>query len=318
MPISHALSAQTLARVLDQSVDCVKLLDLEGAITWVNSNGLCVMEIDDPSIVYGQGWSTLWPAEAQQTIADALPAAALGDVVRFNAYCPTAKGNPRWWSVTVSPVSDVSGDHTGYLAISRDVTEAETARQASEIATAELRHRLKNTYAMIGSLIQGFARGDAEREAFAGELQARLIALSTAQALFVTNDVPCNVQQLVTALVEPFATPACAIAIEDFGALTLDQGEADALALAIGELAVNSSKHGALCHGGSIRLSPQQDAGHLAIVWTERSDVAPSAQERSGGQGLRLIDRIMRTRHGAVTITWTGNGLDVTLLFARL
>jgi hypothetical protein len=48
-----AISADALAAVLDQSVDCVKLIGLDGGLRWINSNGLCAMEIDDFAQVDG-------------------------------------------------------------------------------------------------------------------------------------------------------------------------------------------------------------------------------------------------------------------------
>lgn len=311
-----ALSAEALAAVLDQSVDCVKLIGRDGSVRWMNSNGLCAMEVDDFDLVRGQLWQSFWPESARALVIDALPAAASGEIVRFDAFCPTAKGTPRWWNVTVSRVTGVAGQDEGFLAISRDVTEAEMGRQAMLIAAAELRHRLKNTYAMIGSLIRGFARGNAEHEAFAQEMQSRLVSLSAAQALFSTQDVPCDIAVLVPALIEPFATPTCAVTMADFCDLSLRQGQADAIALALGELAVNSAKHGALAGCGTIHLTTRVEAGELELVWNERADAPVEARDRSGGQGLVLIERIVKARQGSIAIDWRSHGPVVTLRFA--
>jgi hypothetical protein len=62
------LSSVALASVLDQSVDCVKLINLDGNIQYMNGNGLCAMEIDDFCAVEGQPWADLWPDEARQAI----------------------------------------------------------------------------------------------------------------------------------------------------------------------------------------------------------------------------------------------------------
>lgn len=310
-----ALSAEGLAAILGQSVDCVKLIGLDGSILWMNSNGLCAMEIDDFEQTRGQQWSALWPQDARQTILDALPAAAAGNVVRFDAYCPTAKGAPRWWNVTVSKVKGVEDDDAGYLAISRDISEAEMARQATNIAAAELRHRLKNTYAIIGSLLQGFAKGNPELEQFAREMQARLVSLSTAQALFSTDDVPCELAVLIPALIAPCATPACVVTFGQFCDASLQQGQADAIALVVGELAVNSAKHGAIAAGGAIYVTATSAGDLLDIIWKERSNSRVTAHDRTGGQGLRLIERIVQARHGSLTIAWHNDGLTVTLQF---
>nr|WP_246351915.1 PAS domain-containing protein [Sphingobium subterraneum] len=310
-----ALSAETLAAVFDQSVDCVKLLGLDGSVQWMNGNGLCAMEIDNFDHLRGRPWASFWPQESQQTILAAMPDALSGRTVRFEAFCPTAKGNPRWWHVTVSRVTDTRGQDTGFLAVSRDVTETELARQALVVSAAELRHRLKNTYTMIASLLFGFARGNPEHEKFADDMQSRLVSLSAAQALFSTQDVPCDLATLIPALISPFQSPHCAIAIAPLPAALIEQGQADAIALVLGELAVNSAKHGALAHGGTIDVTAHAEPAALSLIWTEQSTKAVEAQDRAGGQGLKLIDRIVRARKGELTIDWQASGLTVTLRF---
>jgi len=313
---SAALTAETLAGVFEQSVDCVKLVGLDGAIQWMNGNGLCAMEIDDFGAIHGRQWADLWPEDSRAIVAASIPAARAGETVRFNAFCPTAKGSARWWNVTVSKVSTAAGE-VGFLAVSRDITEAEVGRQALVIAAAELRHRLKNTYAMISSLLYGFARGIPEHEAFARDMQRRLVSLSAAQALFSTDDAPCEIRTLIPALVMPFESPSCPIAIGDLPGLRVEQGQADAIALVLGELAVNSAKHGALAKGGAIRIAAETEADSFAISWDEDLAVPVERHERPGGQGLNLIQRIVSARSGTLEIDWRESGLAVVLKFAR-
>ncbi len=311
------LSSVALAAILDQSVDCIKLIGLEGEIQYMNGNGLCAMEVDDFCAIQGSLWADLWPEEARQAIIAAYPKAAIGHTTRFRAFCPTAKGSPRWWDVSISPVTNDAGDLTGYLSVSRDISETESTREALEIAAAELKHRLKNTYAMISGLLVGFAKGDPTVEAFARDMGDRMVALSAAQALFVTGEAPCEVDKLVTALVSPFGIPSCPVTIGELATCLVDQGKADAVALVMGELAVNSSKHGALKHGGSIHVTSVCDPAVVAISWVERSNQPVKAHDRAEGQGLRLIERIVRARGGEIAYVWQPDGLTVRLTFQR-
>ncbi len=264
-----SLSAETLASVLAQSIDCVKLLGTDGSVQWMNVNGLCAMEISDFESVRDTEWALLWPREARGQIADGLAKARAGEAARFDAYCPTASGSPKWWNVTISPVSDGDGRAAGFLAISRDVTEIQLAREAIEVVAAELRHRLKNTYTMIGSLLIGFARGTPGCESFARDMQARLISLSAAQSLFSAHDAPCELSALITALVSPFATPGCQMDIARIPQIDVAQPQADAIALVLGEMAVNSAKYGAVAHGGSVSIGTTCSGGQLSITWDE-------------------------------------------------
>jgi len=68
--------------------------------------------------------------ETRATIFDAFEAATTRKTIRFDGFCPTATGAPRWWEVSKSPVKNTSGEHAGFLAVSRNVTAERTAQQA--------------------------------------------------------------------------------------------------------------------------------------------------------------------------------------------
>lgn len=116
------LTAATLASVLEQSSDCVKLIGLEGEVIWMNPNGLCSMEIDDFASIENRPWVDLWPEASRAAVSAALISAALGNVARFEDFNPTNKGTMRRWSVSVSRVENSNREHVGYLATSRDIS----------------------------------------------------------------------------------------------------------------------------------------------------------------------------------------------------
>lgn len=309
------LSAISLANILDQSIDCVKLISIDGAIQYINANGQCALEIDDFCAIKGLAWVSMWPEAAHQRIHDSYIEATAGGFAKFRAYCPTAKGASRWWDVSVSPVTDNNGQIAGFLAVSRDVAENQASREALTIAASELKHRLKNTYQMIGSLLVLTSRGNAVNEEFALQMAARLGAISRAQTLFADSEAPCDLEQLIPMLVSPFGNEACLVTYGALPAVMLDQPQADAIALVVGELAVNSSKHGALAHGGKILVDAIQEKDLITIVWNERCDRLVQQHSREGGQGMALMGRIMRTRSGNLDIEWQAKGLVATLSF---
>jgi PAS domain S-box-containing protein len=308
------LSNDTLAAVIAQSIDCVKLIDLNGCLLWMNPNGLCSMEIDDICLVEGKAWAGLWPTAAREQITAALEGARTGQTARFEAYCPTAKGTQRWWDVSVSSVKDASGVLVGFLSISRDVTDAKMAREARDIMLAEMRHRLRNTFAISCSLLKSFARGNPEREGFAQEMSDRLIALAKAQTLFQDDDLPCQLVDLATTIVKPFDGPHCHILFHIAPETLVSRSTADVVALVLGELAVNSGKHGALSNGGSIVIEASQTKNQIDLIWTEQSAGPVLAHTRNGGQGLKLIERILASRQGTLKVDWRDDGLIVAAI----
>jgi signal transduction histidine kinase len=110
--------------MLQNSPDCVKILGTDGRLQYMSDRGLCLMEIDNFELLKGQEWWTLWGEQNAGLVRDAVSRSVRGEVVRFQAFCPTAKGTPKWWDVLVAPVWDELGNTPSRLiSISRDVTE---------------------------------------------------------------------------------------------------------------------------------------------------------------------------------------------------
>ncbi|MBG1262392.1 PAS domain-containing protein [Nostoc commune] len=129
-------------RILDSSSDCIKVLSLNGRLLYMNTGGLCLMEIDDLDSYLNTEWLCFWEGSYRQQAEQALAAAKIGEVSIFRGYCPTAKGTPKWWEIVVSPILDASGQMERVLLISRDITE----RQKTELLLQESEARLKLAY----------------------------------------------------------------------------------------------------------------------------------------------------------------------------
>ena len=117
------------AAVARASQDVMRILNLDGVVEYMNERGLELLEIDSFSANHGRAWQDLWPSKSRGELIAALEQARKGEAAAFTAYCPTAKGRPRWWHTLVSPVRDGDGSVVRLLAVSRDVT-AEHRREA--------------------------------------------------------------------------------------------------------------------------------------------------------------------------------------------
>lgn len=306
-----AASEVMLAAILDQSADCIKVISAGGTVDYMNRNGQCAMEVDDFCAIAGKSWSALWPEESRALIEQSMEAARSGAQSRFEAFCPTAKGTPRWWDVSVAPLRSADGELGGFIATSRDVTDRVSRAELREAIADEMRHRLRNNYVVVGSLLSAYSRGRPEQQAFAREMIDRLNGLGIAQTM-KADDKPCLLADLVPALLEPYATPDCEIEIDVMPNLCLGQAQVDTLALVLGELAVNSTKHGALSARGTVRVDATLADDRIELSWSERSDRTVANQTRDGGQGLRLMERVLAARSGGITHSWSDKGLDVS------
>lgn len=133
---SDGPSAALLCAALDASDDCIKLVDTDGRLLFMSGRGREAMEIEDFNAVMNLEWASLWPQESRTRVRAAVAAARMGERSTFEAYCPTAKGAPRWWQVSVAPVRTDGKRLNAVISISRDVTALIETRKALAIRLA--------------------------------------------------------------------------------------------------------------------------------------------------------------------------------------
>jgi PAS domain S-box-containing protein len=306
-------SNEMLAAVLDQSTDCIKVIGPEGSLDFMNRNGRCAMGIDDFAMVEGKNWWDLWPAESQQMVRDSIATARDEGSARFEAFCPTAKGEPRWWDVTVSPLRDEQGTLRGLISISRDVSADVRAREIHATTAAEMKHRLRNAYALTSAIVMMSARGRDEHREFAQAITSRLEQLGIAQALLLDASAlgTPTLDLLVRRLTGPFCSDEAMLDIALLPDVTLCEEQVRTLALVLGEFSTNSNKYGALGHGGSIAISGRLEGGMLTMNWSEKSDRPVAAAPRDGSSGLSLIRRALAAQRGSLDADFRSDGVDL-------
>lgn len=139
--------------ILDASADCIKLIDSDGTVTFMNNPGLRAMEVGSLDSVRGKAWMSLWPPEAQSAVQEAIQVALSGRNARFSGFCPTGSGTPKWWDVVVSPVRSTNGKIDRLVSISRDITEQrETAQQLKRASEEDPLTNLPNRRAFTKRL----------------------------------------------------------------------------------------------------------------------------------------------------------------------
>ena len=114
-------SACTVQSLLASTTDCVKLLDAEGRIIFVNPAAARQLGAD-PAALVGLAWPDLWDDESAATIRAALASAMSGQHVRFTKRLRSSAGAALWWDVAISPISGPDGQPMRCVAVSRDVT----------------------------------------------------------------------------------------------------------------------------------------------------------------------------------------------------
>ncbi|WP_169817013.1 PAS domain-containing protein [Paraurantiacibacter namhicola] len=308
--------------MLDQSTDCVKLVNLDGYLEYMNANGRAAMEIDDFSGVAGTALTSLWPASSAKRLSLAIERASKGDKDRFEAFCPTAKGNDRWWDVSVSPVRN-DGEVSRILISSRDVTDRHLAERDSEtrreadisarqdrIVAGELAHKARNQIAVITALTRLTLRGDPALEDGAKRLIERITHLGLAiNALVGTEGKSARLLEDIVSAVLGDGDGSGPVMIGAIPPLSLTENDVRTMALVLGELHSNALKHGALSHeGGSLVLYFDPVPGGVRMRWKE-TGMADCREPSQLGTGSDLIRRMTMGQPKAGTFEWEPDGL---------
>src|SRR5262249_20950144 len=100
-------TADFKARLIEDSQDCIKVLDLEGHLLSMNAGGMKLLEICDLGPILGSSWIEFWSGEDGEAARNAVGTARQGGVGRFVGFFATTRTKtPKWFDVSVSPILD--------------------------------------------------------------------------------------------------------------------------------------------------------------------------------------------------------------------
>jgi PAS domain S-box-containing protein len=148
--------------VVENSIDCVKVLDLDGRLEYMSPPGQKALEIQDVNQLLGRRWTDFWSEEDRPRAEAALKAAKAGGVGSFQGDCATLGGTPKSWDVKITPALDKGGKIERLIAISRDITELRRAQmavlQAEKLAAtgrlaASIAHEINNPLEAVTNFI---------------------------------------------------------------------------------------------------------------------------------------------------------------------
>src|SRR5262249_16396900 len=117
----HALreSEEFTDQIVESSTDCIKVLDLDGRIQFMNDLGRKMLEIEDASSIQNKSWLDFWEGDYRQAAQAALDAARSGGSGKLVGPASTTSGTRKWWDVRVTPILDNRKRPMRLLAISR-------------------------------------------------------------------------------------------------------------------------------------------------------------------------------------------------------
>jgi two-component system, chemotaxis family, CheB/CheR fusion protein len=220
-------------------------------------------------------------------------------------------------SISAAPIKSVDGTVIGVSFAMQDISRRKEWDTKQRLMTRELTHRVKNSFAILQSILHSTLKNSPEPKEFAKVFSGRLHSLAAAQDVLTANDwrgielgtlarhqlasydkldnVKLRIAGPEVYLAPHYATP--------FG-------------LIFNELAANAYEHGAWSSAkGKVdlnwRIEHNEDAASkLFVSWQERGGPKPSSH-RTPGLGVVLIEKSLA---GAQVINmYEAHGLTCTI-----
>jgi PAS domain S-box-containing protein len=222
----------------------------------------------------------------------------------------TKDGRERLWSFVSSALPPASGDRRRlFVCVAQDVTDQKAHEEQVHLLMREINHRAKNML----SLVQAIARQTAAREPeeFIERFTERIQALAANQDLLIRNEWQgVDVEDLVRAQLSHFADLVGSRITVHGSPVRLNAAAAQAIGLALHELATNAGKYGALSvDAGYVDVCWHLDRDVFAMNWSE-SKGPPVSQPKRRGFGSTVVDSMVKqTVNGEVQLDYAPSGL---------
>jgi PAS domain S-box-containing protein len=191
----------------------------------------------------------------------------------------------------------------------QDVTERKERDEKEHLLMREVNHRAKNML----SVVDAVARQTAARnpEDFIERFSERLQALSANQDLLIRNEWRgVEINELVRAQLAHFASLMGSRIAVSGPKVRFTPASAQAVGLALHELATNAGKYGALSTvTGRLEISWAVDGDTFTMTWTEREGPPVSAPEQRGFGTVVMQAMAERSVGGKVDLDYAPSGL---------
>jgi PAS domain S-box-containing protein len=218
-------------------------------------------------------------------------------------------GRVRWLLGTAAASKDYVNRISRISGVTIDITDRKEAEERQSLLAREVDHRAKNALAVVHAIVC-LTRSDSVDQ-YVAAVEGRIQALARAHSLLSESRWQgANMAQIIEEELAPYRTSDFdRVRISGKG-VSLEPSTAQALALAVHELATNAAKHGALsCSSGAVDVAWHLDAGSVHLRWSEFSGPQVTRPVH-GGFGIRVITSSVESQLGGkVDFDWRIEGL---------
>ena len=317
-------AAAFLAAIVESSDDAIVSKSLSGIITTWNKAAERLFGYTAEEAV-GRPVTLIIPDDRLDEEPSILARIQAGDRVKhFETVRRRKDGTLIDISLTISPIRARSGAIIGASKIARDISERKRAAEHQALLLREMRHRVKNAFAITGSIISLAAHAAETPKELAAQVRGKLLALSRAHEITfresagneVFQEKPATLFDLLANILAPYEIHG-----ERQWRLSGDNPEVGAeqltnLALLLHEFATNAAKYGSLSvAAGRLEISATVREGVLDLHWVEKN--GPRLPEDCGhesGFGSRLEQTVGQSLRAEISRDWQPHGLAIRLI----
>ena len=325
-------------QLINQLVAFVAILDRNGVLIEVDEQALKTGGVDAGEVLGKPFWEAYWwsfdPAVVTRLKAD-IAGARNGKEARREEVVRVAGDQRLPIMLRVSPIFDEDGMICEIVVSAADISLQKdherlliAEREELALLNRELRHRVKNLFAIVLSAIRMSARQAKTPADLLAISEGKIHALASAHLLATdTNkDRVTGMREIFSEVLAGHGDPS---RFDIRGAdPILHTDQVSPIALIVHELATNSVKYGALgTSAGQIEISVAAGRGEsgdglasdIHIRWREVDVLDGPIPEdtEAGGFGSLLIDRCAAQLNGEATMAVSGNDWIVTLRFPQ-
>jgi PAS domain S-box-containing protein len=304
-----------LVQLTERSNDFVAMADLDERFTYMNSAGKRMIGLDPEGDPRDLHFSDCIAGESLGNFKDKF----IPMVCQHNH----ASAEMRLRNQTTGELIDVicstfllldrNGNPNQLATVTRDITERKRHEEHLDLLMHEVNHRAKNMLSVVQAISHQTAAKNPQD--FVARFTERLRALSANQDLLVRSEWSgVDIGDLVRAQLATFADLIGSRILVHGPKLRFNSAAAQAVGLALHELATNASKYGALSsQTGSVGVSWGLDDNIFTMSWTERGGPPVSAPTQRGFGSTVLNLMAKHTVGGEVYLDYAPSGVIWTL-----
>jgi PAS domain S-box-containing protein len=303
-------ATRRIASIVESSSDAIVSKDLNGVIATWNKGAEQIFGYTAEEAI-GKSITILIPPERHGEEIKIFERIRRGERVEpYETVRLRKDGSAVDISLTVSPLTNTEDKVVGASKIARDITERKRSEDQIVILAREAEHRANNILATVQATVH-LTQSDTP-DGFKEAVEGRIQALANVHKLFVESRWSgAELRSLVEEELAAYGVDGEKRTHIEGPKVLLRPDRAQAIAIALHELATNAAKYGALsAASGHVEVAWSFEPDERLILrWTETQGPGVEPPTRRGF-GTRVMENIIRDQlKGEVRFDWRPEGL---------